>query len=96
VRISSSAAAPSIWSRAEGGDSREGGHAHGLEHAKEWTPAASVVVGCSTPVCASRQGARTLAMDPAEEGAGVGEEERRGNGGGGGGGVGGASRRCTW
>jgi hypothetical protein len=73
-----------------------GAHTHGPELAEEWAPAASVVVGCSTPVFVIHQGSRMLAMDPAEEGARVDEKERRGDGGGGGGGVGGASRRCSW
>jgi hypothetical protein len=49
--------------------------------------------GLLHPVFASRQGARMLAMDPTEEGVGVGEEEHRGDGGGSG--AGGAPRQCA-
>jgi hypothetical protein len=57
------------------GREREGEvHTHYLEPAKECALAASAIVGCSTLGFASRPSARTLTMDPAEEGAG---SERR-------------------
>jgi hypothetical protein len=85
ARRSSSVVVLSIWLCAERGDSREREgegegeregevHTHYLEPAKECALAASAIVGCSTLGFASRPSARTLTMDPAEEGAG---SERR-------------------